>query len=109
MCVCVCMQKMELRHQCKHGNEKNKNKLAGCKALIDKLFSKVLWLSELPRCKERQIFLDQNISKVEHIVNSTTVAEEGKCQKNIPGGGGRDLLRYDTVDIYLAKTWSEQY
>ena len=25
------------------------------------------------------------------------------------GGGGRDLLRYDTVDIYLTKTWSEQY
>ena len=25
------------------------------------------------------------------------------------GGGGRDLLRYATVDIYLTKTWSEQY
>ena len=25
------------------------------------------------------------------------------------GGGGRDLLRYDTVDIYPTKTWSEQY
>ena len=24
------------------------------------------------------------------------------------GGRGKDLLRYDTVDIYLAKTWSEQ-
>ena len=24
------------------------------------------------------------------------------------GGGAKDLLRYDTVDIYLAKTWSEQ-
>ena len=27
------------------------------------------------------------------------------------GGGegrGKDLLRYDAVDIYLAKTWSEQ-
>ena len=24
------------------------------------------------------------------------------------GGGPKDLLRYDTVDICLAKTWSEQ-
>ena len=24
------------------------------------------------------------------------------------GGRGKDLLRYDAVDIYLAKTWSEQ-
>ena len=25
------------------------------------------------------------------------------------GGGGRGFLGYDTVDIYLTKTWSEQY
>ena len=100
---------MELRHWWEHGHEKNKNKLAGWKAFIDKLFAKVLWLSELPRCKERRILLDQNISKVEQIVNSAVITEEGKCQKNMGGGGrGKDLLRYDTVDIYLAKTWSEQ-
>ena len=50
--------------------------------------SKVLWLSELPKYKERQILLDQNIGKMEQIVNSTIVMEEGKCQKNILGGGG---------------------
>ena len=47
---------------------------------------------------------DQNISKVEQIVNSKIVTEEGKCQKEI-WGRGKDLLRYDTVHIYLAKTW----
>ena len=50
--------------------------------------SKVLWLSELPKYKERQILLDQNIGKMEQIVNSTIVMEEGKCQKNILEGGG---------------------
>ena len=67
--------------------------------------SKVLWLSELPKYKERQILLDQNIGKMEQIVNSTIVMEEGKCQKNILGGGAQDILRYDTIDISLAKTW----
>ena len=68
--------------------------------------SKVLWLSELPKYKERQILLDQNIGKMEQIVNSTIVMEEGKCQKNILGGGGaQDILRYYTIDIFLAKTW----
>ena len=48
--------------------------------------SKVLWLSELLKYKERQILLEQNIGKMEQIVNSTIVMEEGKCQKNILGG-----------------------
>ena len=43
---------------------------------------------------------------MEQIVNSTIVMEEGKCQKNILGGGGaQDILRYYTIDIFLAKTW----
>ena len=75
--------------------------------------SKVLWLSELPEYKERRILLDQNIGKMEQIVNSAIVMEEGKCLKNILDGGGggggaavgQDLLRYDTIDISLAKTW----
>ena len=56
---------------------------------------------------ERQILLDQNIGRVEQILNSAIVMEEGKCQKNIleGGGGPQDLLRYDTKDISLAKTW----
>ena len=41
---------------------------------------------------------------MEQIVNSKKITEEGKCQKDI-WGRGKDLLRYDTVDIYLAKTW----
>ena len=69
--------------------------------------SKVLWLSELLKYMERRILLDQNIGKMEQIVNSSIVMEEGKCQKNILEGGGapQDLLRYDTIDISLAKTW----
>ena len=54
---------------------------------------------------ERRILLDQNIGKMEQIVNSAIVMEEGKCQKNILGGGGQDYLRYDTIDISPAKTW----
>ena len=50
------------------------------------------------------MLLDQNISKVEQILNSKIVTEEEKCQKDIRGGG-KDLLRYDTIDISLAKTW----
>ena len=49
--------------------------------------SKVLWLTELPKYMERRILLDQNIGKMEQIVNSAVVMEEGKCQKNILGGG----------------------
>ena len=51
-------------------------------------YSKVLQLSKLPRCRERQILPNQNISKVEQMVNSAILAEERKCQKNILGGGG---------------------
>ena len=50
--------------------------------------SKVLWLSELLKYMERWILLDQNIDKMEQIVNSSIVMEEGKCQKNILEGGG---------------------
>ena len=88
---------MELRHWWEHGHEKNKNKLAGWKAFIDKLFAKVLWLSELPRCKEMRILLDQNISKVEQIVNSEVVTEEGKCQKNMGGGGGQGFIEVSPI------------
>lgn len=35
---------------------------------------------------ERWILLDQNIGKMEQIVKSAIVMEEGKCQKNILGG-----------------------
>ena len=34
-CVCVYMQKMELRYWWEHGNKKNKNKLVECKAFVD--------------------------------------------------------------------------
>ena len=65
-----------------------------------------MWLTELPKYMERRILFDQNIGKMEQIVNSAIVMEEGKCQKNILGGGGaQDYLRYDTIDISLAKTW----
>ena len=37
---------------------------------------------------ERQILLDQNIGRMEQILNSAIVMEEGKCQKNILEGGG---------------------
>ena len=40
---------------------------------------------------ERRILLDQNIGKMEQIVNSAIVMEEGKCQKNILGGGGGSI------------------
>ena len=77
------------------------------KCLLINFCSKVLWLSELLKYMERQILLDQNIGRVEQILNSAIVMEEGKCQKNIleGGGGPQDLLRYDTIDISLAKTW----
>ena len=76
------------------------------KCLLINFCSKVLWLSELLKYMERQILLDQNNGKMEQILNSAIVMEEGKCQKNILGGGPpQDLLRYDTIDISLAKTW----
>ena len=56
--------------------------------------SKVLWLSELLKYMERRILLDQNIGKMEQIVNSSIVMEEGKCQKNILEGWGGALRIY---------------
>ena len=77
------------------------------KCLLINFCSKVLWLSELLKYMERRILLDQNIGRIEQILNSAIVMEEGKCLKNIleGGGGPQDLLRYDIIDISLAKTW----
>ena len=83
------MQKKELRYWWEHGNKKKKkiNQLDE-KCLLINFCSKVLWLSELLKYMERQILLDQNIGKMEQIVNSSIVMEEGKCQKNILAGEG---------------------
>ena len=76
------------------------------KCLLINFCSKVLWLSELLKYMERRILLDQNIGRIEQILNSAIVMEEGKCLKNIlEGGAPQDLLRYDIIDISLAKTW----
>ena len=101
------MQKKELRYWWEHGNKKKKriNQLDE-KCLLINFCSKVLWLSELLKYMERRILLDQNIGKTEQILYSAIVMEEEKCQKNIlEGGGPQDLLRYDTIDISLTKTW----
>ena len=58
------------------------------KCLLINFCSKVLWLSELLKYMERQILLDQNIGRMEQILNSAIVMEEGKCQKNILEGEG---------------------
>ena len=63
-CVCIYMQKVELWYWWEHGDKKNKNKLVEWKVFLDvvgiksanlkiSFCSRVLQLSELPRCKER--------------------------------------------------------
>ena len=75
------------------------------KHLLINFYSKVLQLSKLPRCRERQILPNQNISKVEQMVNSAILAGEKMPEKYTRGGRNKDLLRSDTMDIYLAKHW----
>ena len=71
------------------------------KHLLMNFYSKVLQLSKLPRCRKRQILPNQNISKVEKMVNSAILAEERKCQKNILEGGGTriywDLIQWTFI------------
>ena len=88
MCVSLYAEKGAMLLVGTWSQEKKRINQLDEKCLLINFCSKVLWLSELLKYMERQILLDQNIGRVEQILNSAIVMEEGKCQKNILEGGG---------------------
>ena len=87
MCVFICRKRSYAISGNMVTRKKRINQLDE-KCLLINFCSKVLWLSELLKYMERQILLDQNIGRMEQILNSAIEMEEGKCQKNILEGGG---------------------